>query len=193
MGKIVKIVVGIFAAFIFLGILGAMVSDPATETTIDETIETPNEPKQTDQYEEPPVVEPVPTVQYEDEEWIRSAQIYTSIVADDLQNVGNAATQNDVDELETYSVLLYQDTENAIRESKRHSVSPELKDTKKYYETMMTDYNSAAVYAAAAVDDMNNGKYDSATENLLEATDYIESGTEMVGIVSDEIDQYSQM
>ncbi len=137
------------------------------------------------------VPQQTPVSEFQDDEWLTSARQNMIIVGADLNTVGNAAEKGWINSLGTYSKILFEDTQLAIDESDLYTVSPELQYAKDEYRLTMVACNWAGLCYCSAVDEMNAGNVDQATEYLNTGTEFLTSGQGHLDNFTEEIESMS--
>lgn len=189
-----KIGLGIFIAFILIGIVAVIIA-PEDDTNITNNVGSSAETQQTSQQASQPAVEattstPAETpsdtaietvASYDDAQWISTMVTDTSIMQPDMQNVGtiasNIETAEDMNSLATYSGYLYDSTQTALINSNKYNVSPDLQPAKDEYNQGISDINLACAYIYQSVTEFNSGNLNQATSLMEDAKTYINSGT----------------
>jgi hypothetical protein len=128
--------------------------------------------------------------EYQDDEWIDSAYVYTSAVANACGDLSDAAMAGDYYTLGTQASSLYDLSQMAIDESDKYTVSPELEDAQTEYRIAMVNFNWAGLFAYTGSEDAINGNYDESTANILQATDNIKTANEHLQTATTELNTY---
>lgn len=186
-----KLGLGIFIAFILLGILAVFIAPdsdaPDDKSTIGETSLKPI--KATSSKPAGPYV-------YADGQWISTVYEDTQPVTTDVENVADAGKNvmsgGDIQFVAAYSENLYESTETAILNSDKYPVSPDLQPTKDEYNQAMENYNMAAVCMNKAVTAYNNDDIDECTDLFDDASSYLDSGSEHFFKASDLLEAYNE-
>lgn len=140
--------------------------------------QTSNTPSQEQASTPQPAPTPTPTPaasNYQDVEWLLTFTTDTTIVANDLKYISDAATNSDYTALSIYANSLFKDSQKAMDNSNLYKVSPDLQGTKNEYRLSMVDANWAAFYLSAGVEDRNKGDIQTASSDLNQATQLLES------------------
>ena len=85
---------------------------------------------------------------------------------------------------------LFTDSQQAIDDSDKYSVSPDLQDIKDEYGLAMVQANWAAVFINTGIEELNNGDTQDATSNIEQATENMESFGQHVQKMNKMLDAY---
>jgi len=112
---------------------------------------------------------------YQDIAWGANVQKHLKILKTDLDGVSSAANTSDYTTLSVYAQQIVNDTQNAIEENDRYTVSPKLQDAQKEWRAALEDYNSAGQFLLQGANEAKNGT--GRAENFQKAGTFSNSGT----------------
>ncbi len=156
MTKVLVLLV-IFATLLAVGCTGSAdeeTSSHAEESSVQES-PTPE-----------PTPEPMPVQEYQELEWMASVQKYSAIIGTDFDAIGNAADDSDLTSMGIYAQYLVDDTQDAIKENDKYTVSPSFEDAQKEWRLGLQNYNSAGQFAVLGANELDNGDYDRGVEYI---------------------------
>lgn len=116
----------------------------------------------------------------QDLQWVSYMQTQSTILSDDLTGISNAQTPNakdpfDAEKLSKAGQKLVDDTDAAIKENDKYTVSDKLKDSQKYWRMALQDYNSCGQFTVIGANDYIKGDKDSSSTNLEKAGKFVTS------------------
>lgn len=139
-----------------------------------------------------PDVTPTPEASgYQDKDWANSCSNQMILLQDDMNNVGEAATNLNSGDLQKYGTALTTDSKNALDESQSYSVSPNLQPAKEKYETALYDFNQAGYYTTLGSTQFKNGNSEQASQNFETATTYTNWGNTNLKEAKSLLDDYN--
>lgn len=89
----------------------------------------------------------------QDTTWVGHLDRYTQLVNSDIQNIGMAANVSDYNLLKEYGQDLVNDTQNALDENSKYTVSSQYQETQTEWVQALTDLNSAGKYIVMSADE----------------------------------------
>lgn len=107
--------------------------------------------------------------------WAEYVQKYSPLLGTDFSNAGNAASNYDYDSLATDGQNIVTDTQKALDENSKYTVSSKYQEAQKEWELALKDYNSAGQYMIIVANEGKAGSLNS--ENINKAASFSESGT----------------
>lgn len=118
---------------------------------------------------------------YKDQEWIDSVNMYKAPIATDLRNLGETYDETmltigftGMEPIGNSADTLYEDSNEALKQSNIYKVSPELQLAKDEYEQMLFDVNKAAELLSDAAYAHDHGD-DNYVSTRASAMDYYDS------------------
>ena len=174
MKKLTKIGIGIIVLFLLMAVLGG-------SSDSNQKQETTQAPATTEQKtEKTPVATPDATpvttqTVYQDVEWAQSVQKYSSLISVDFTNTGKAANNLDCDILASGAQNIVDDTQKALDENSKYTISPKYQEAQKEWELALKDYNSAGKTMVEVANEGKAGNPD--VDKINSATSLLDSGT----------------
>lgn len=209
-----KIGIGIFIAFILLGIVATIIV-PETDTNTTSTVGssgTQQSSQQSSQQEVETTTEAVTPIAthnkkessdsvkttntYHDAEWVNvvgaDTKPVTAALEDLTTSMNNFASTKNMSPAATAAEDLYDSTQTAILNSNSYAVSPDLQPIKDEYNQAMSDYNLASAYVYQAVKEYNNGNMNQSASLLEDATYCIDSANSHINTAQKSLRVYSK-
>ncbi len=127
--------------------------------------------------QESPAPEPTPVQEYQDMEWTTSVQKYGALIETDFNSIGDAADNSDFTSMGMYAQYLIADTQEAIEDNDKYTVSPSFEDAQKEWRLGLQNYNSAGQSIVLAVNKMEIEDYDKAEEYIDKFATFSDTGS----------------
>ena len=107
---------------------------------------------------------------YDDIEFASWSSVQSEILGSNTRLIAEAANNEDLEALEEYAALYYDNNEKALEEIDQFDVSPEMQPAKKEYKLGLEDSKQAAYY-------IERGAKNSDADDLVKGSEYMESAT----------------
>lgn len=128
----------------------------------------------------------------EDLEWASAMLSDINIVNSDMQDLSEAANNQDVTSLQIYADKLYESTQDAIDHNDEYDVSPDLQEAQDEFRSGMVSFHSAALTVYAGVEAYNSGDTYGATDSFNTAADLLIAGSERIETCTDLLNEYTE-
>ncbi len=165
----------IFATLLAVGCTGS--ADEETSSHMEESSSGTADEETSSYVEESSTPEPTSVQEYQDLEWMASVQKYCALIETDSNGISDAAQNSDFASIGLYAQYLVDDTQVAIEDNDKYTVSPSFEDAQKEWRLGLQNYNSAGQSMELAANEMENENYDKAVEYIEKATTFTNSGT----------------
>lgn len=127
---------------------------------------------------EPDIMIPDSAPNYQDDEWRANVRAWMTPLSDDMATLGKYTTNFDLEGMDSRARMLKTESGFALKDSKEFTVSSELEESKREYESSLADFMTASDYIISAVEKLKNNDIEAGTEDLQTANVYINSGSE---------------
>lgn len=128
---------------------------------------------------------------YQDSDWLAYLQIHMAIISLDLEGLSSAQGDTpgsfDTKIMIEYGQNLVNDTQTAIEENDKYTVSPELQETQKYWRMSLQNYNSAGQFTVIGAEAFEKGDETEAKTNFEKAATFINMGNIKAKLASDSL------
>ena len=128
---------------------------------------------------------------YQDSEWLAYLQTHMAIIQLDLEGLssaqGNRSGSFDTKVMIEHGQNLVNDTQTAIEENDKYTVSPKLQETQKYWRMSLQNYNSAGQFTVIGAEAFEKGDETEAKTNFEKAATFFNMGNTKVKLASDSI------
>ncbi|HZK70563.1 MAG TPA: hypothetical protein VFD03_03455 [Clostridia bacterium] len=121
-----------------------------------------------------------PSASNQDAQWVSLMQTQSAIIQADLNAISSTQTPNakdpfDAENLSKAGQKLVDDTNTAITENDKYTVSDTLKVAQKYWRMALQNYNSGGQFTVFGANDYKKGDTTSSSTNLEKAVKFISS------------------
>jgi len=122
---------------------------------------------------------------YQDKAWKNLVESQNTLLSDDMNKLIYAQTNQNIDDLQTYSTTLTTDAKTALNESSSYSVSSSLQPAKEKYETALFYYYQGGYFDSIGASTLKSRNTAQGNQHISLATSYLKSGIQnMNGVAS---------
>jgi len=132
------------------------------------------------------------TISSDDGRWISVMLDDLADVKADMDDVSDAANNNDIAGLTIYTDRMYTSTQTAIDHCDQYDVSADLQPVEDEYRLAMVAYNWAALLCYDGIEAYNAGNIVDSTASFNEAAEFITSGTDHTSKATDLMNEYNE-